>query len=627
MITVNSSKNEAVWGTYTPPAPLDVTFGEKKTDDGTTFTGGSGHITAKYYNEDTSSGSGSGSDPTPEAGNTDYYLHIGEQNAFVTNTAIKFTWNGSYYYASYNVETAQADYPFVINTKNTALGESDKASSAQSVTTYASTWNPDSISFKYEPNYASNNYYGYSCFKFALNASGTIYITFTPSGGVAFRSSVSASSGGSSGGSGTGYTGEGTDMPSGEPVPYGKVAVFTAQATYTSDSDTYAFAEWVDGSDNTLSKDLEYVVKITEAKTVYARYYKVFKLSAFDSYVKDNSTTVRFVTAPPKNITVKHGADTYTYNFDGTAPGGHPGTPDDPNATYPDPLPVNSGGTYGQGNYIQYLAGDEITLIYSAMASSETFKGVFYNNSVEYYLAKPSALGYIPHDYAADHTLYMDFAYYEAGQIPSGLPSTTVDPSTHSIKFTGTQDYKNIDVEVGTKRKVYFSDYTNAIIGSKNTDDYYADGEALSETTGENPKQLTVRAAKSSSQTNVIVGSNVEFYRATAEGGKGEALTTTEVTTTYELSVTNDESRASSSADGTALVISGKMPAFDLYIELNMTNSYTIKLGSKLVSDLNGSKTKLREAATAVTAASGGTTLTCTTSCRFGRRFSFCRNR
>ena len=164
---------------------------------------------------------------------------------------------------------------------------------------------------------------------------------------------------------------------------------------------------------------------------------------------------------------------------------------------------------------------------------------------------------------------------------------------THSIKFSGTQDYKNIDVEIGTKRKVYFSDYTNAIIGSKNTDDYYADDEALS-VTGD---QLTVAAAKSSSQTNTIVGANVEFYKATAQGGKGDAVSASDIST-YHLAVTNATSTSTSSANGTALVISGEMPPYDLYIDLNMTNSYTIKLGSKVVSDSLASKTRLAEVAT-----------------------------
>lgn len=622
-IVTDGTADNYVAGTTTATATVvaenkTVTFGAKKTDNGSDFTDLSGAVTAKYYDEDTSSGtgssgsgsSGSGSEAEPAGG--PYYLHIGKQNGFITNTAIKFTWNGSYYYASYNVDTANADYPFVINTKNTPLDDSDKSSSSQSVTVLASDKNPDNISFNYCDR---QDYGGFDCFKIVLPSATTFYITFTPSDGVVFRSSVSSGSGssgsgsgGGESGSGTGYTGEGTAMTSPQSVPYGKVAVFTAQATYTSGTDTYAFAEWVDGSNNTLSKNTEYVVKITEAKTVYARYYKVFKLSAFDSYTK-NGSTVTFVTAPPKKITIKHGSDTYVYDYDGTA---LPGNPDSPDAgiTKPQALPVASGGTYGQGNYIQYYAGDEITLTYSAMASSEILKGVFYDNSKDFYVAKPTSGQFVAHSHPTTPAIYMNGAYYTPTQLNNRtFTGVTADNDAHSIKFTGTQDYKNIDVEIGTKRKVYFSDYTNAIIGSKNTDDYYADDEALSETTGTNPKKLTVKAAKSATQTNTITASNIRFYKANADGTKGEEVSRD----TLGITISGTSSTSSSSSDGAELVFNGNMPAYDLYIDLNMQNSYTLKLGTKIVSDLGGSKTRLQQAATTISIA-GSTTLNANTS-------------
>lgn len=603
-IVTDGSADDFVAGTTTATATVvaenkTVTFGAKKTDDGSTFTDLSGAVTAKYYDADTSgsgsSGSGSGSDPEPAGG--PYYLHIGRQNDFVTNEAIEFTWNGSYYYAEYTVETANTDYPFVINTKNTALGDSDKSASSQAVTTRAANYDPDNIYnnvFNYLGDY--NTYSGYGAFKIiAKNANTKIYITFaSTSAGVVYRSSIT-SSGGSSGSSGT--SGEGTTMTSPATVPYGKVAEFTAEATMTVSGTTYYFTHWVDENGDELSTDNPYSITVNANKTVYARYYKVFKLSAFDSYTSDG-TNVNFVTSPPKVITVKHGDETFIYTYDGTKATGNPDSPDGNHAAA---LPIES-GTYGQGNYIQYYAGDEITLYYSAMASSEIFKGVFYNNSENYYVAKPTVAQYVPHDYSAGKTLYMNSNYYET--VPSGLPSTTVDHDSHSIKFTGTKDYKNIDIEIANKRKVYFSDYTNAVIGSKNTDDYYYDGEALS-VTGD---QLTVKAAKSASQTNVIVGSNVDFYKATAEGGKGEALTDSEIST-LGLSVTNATSTSTSSEDGTALVISGNMPSYDLYIDLGMTSSYTIKLGSKVMYDPfeNPAKTRLAEIAT-VTIKEGSTT-------------------
>ena len=329
---------------------------------------------------------------------------------------------------------------------------------------------------------------------------------------------------------------------------------------------------------------------------IEARFVKTLKLSAFDSYTSDSST-VTFVTAPPKTITIKHTdydsvnptSTTYTYTYDGTKAKGNPNSPD-AGETPPAALPIES-GTYGQGNYIQFYPGDEITLIYSAMASSEIIKGVFYNNNANFYVNKPEVGQFVAHDYAVAHTLYMNSAYYDS--VPAGLPSTTADPDAHSIKFTGTQDYKNIDVEIGSKRKIYFNDYDNTVIQSKNTDDYYYDGEDLS-VTGD---QLIVKAAKSATQTNSIDATQVRYYKATAEGGKGTELTAEEKTD-LELSISGSTSTSSSSDDGAALIFNGKMPAYDLYIDLNMANTYTLKLGSKVIADPFESKTRLAQVAT-----------------------------
>ena len=605
-IVTDGTADDYVAGTATATATVvaenkTVTFGAKKTDDGSTFTDLSGAVTAKYYDADTSgsgsSGSGSGSDPEPAGG--PYYLHIGRQNDFVTNEAIEFTWNGSYYYAEYTVETANTDYPFVINTKNTALGDSDKSASSQAVTTRAANYDPDNIYnnvFNYLGDY--NTYSGYGAFKIiAKNANTKIYITFaSTSAGVVYRSSITSSSGSSGGSSGSsGTSGEGTTMTSPASVPYGKVAKFTAEATKTVSDVTYHFAEWVDGSGNKLSSDNPYSITVTADKTVYARYYRVYKLSAFDSYTSDG-TNVNFVTSPPKVITVKHGDETFIYTYDGTKATGNPDSPDGNHAAA---LPIES-GTYGQGNYIQYYAGDEITLHYSAMSSSEIFKGVFYNNSTDYYVAKPTAEGFIAHDYTTEHTLYMNSAYYAS--VPSGLPTTTVDNDDHTIKFTGTKDFKNIDVEMATKRKVYFSDYTNAIIGSKNIDDYYYDGEALS-VTGD---QLTVKAAGNASQTNSINKNNVKVYRADANGQPtGDPLSG--YTVSYD-SGTDPVTNSGASDSTRYIIISGTMPSYDLYIDLGITSSYTIKLGSKVMSDSFENKTRLADEVANITIKEGSTT-------------------
>lgn len=336
-----------------------------------------------------------------------------------------------------------------------------------------------------------------------------------------------------------------------------------------------------------------------------ANFIKVYKLSAFDSYEKTGNTDndVHFITAPPKSITVKHtGADgvvtTYTYAYDGTLPKGNADTTTE-GCTHPAALAIKS-ASYGAGNYIQYYAGDEITMTYSAMATSELIKGVFYNNGVNYEIIKPTAKQFVSHDYDAEHTIYMASTYYTAEQLGAkSFTGVTVDQDVHSVKFTGTKDYKNIDIEIATKRRIYFSDYTNAVISSKNMDDYYYDNEAIS-VEGD---QLTVAAATSATQTNSIVGSGVKFYKANSDGSKGDELTSTEKTE-LDLSITNATSTSTSSANGRALVISGNMPAYNLYIDLNLTSTYTLKAASKLVSDLGNGSLYLKQKATTVTVGS-----------------------
>ena len=350
--------------------------------------------------------------------------------------------------------------------------------------------------------------------------------------------------------------------------------------------------------------------KVTDNFTLKAMFVQVCKLSAFNSYEKINDN-VTFVTAPPKKIEVKHTdsegtSTTYTYSYDGTKSQGNPDSPDVVNAS--GTLAIAT-GTYGQGNYIQYYAGDEITLTYSAMATSEILKGVFYKNSTNFYVNKPTSEQFVAHTHPSTPAIYMNSAYYTGAEIDSrSFSGVTVDNDAHSIKFTATDNYKNIDVEIGKKRKVYFSDYTNTVITSKNTDDYYYDNEDLS-VTGD---QLTVKAKQSDVQTNSITATSVRYYKANADGTKGDELTADEKTA-LGLSITGSTSTSTSSADGEALVFNGHMPAYDLYIDLNMSNSYTLKLGTKIVSDLGGSKTRLQEAATTISIA-GSTTLNANTS-------------
>lgn len=144
-----------------------------------------------------------------ETGDTTYYMHIGVQSAFRTSSGVEFTYDSSnsLYYASYDL-VKDKEYPMVINTTSGSLGDANKSSSTQNVTSLASSWNPDSIQFDYF-QYNTNNYDGYDCFKFKTQTSQTVYFTFASgSSQLIVRSTLPSS--GSGGGSGLTTASKGT---------------------------------------------------------------------------------------------------------------------------------------------------------------------------------------------------------------------------------------------------------------------------------------------------------------------------------------------------------------------------------------------------------------------------------
>lgn len=153
-------------------------------------------------------------------GDTTYYLHIGETHNFTkAENSFAFTYDSvnSLYYASYEL-TANKEYPMVICTTSGALGDGQKSSSNQSVTSLAAQYNPDSIQFNYF-EYKSNNYDGYDCFKLGTKTTQTVYFTFTStSSGLVVRSSLPGG-GGESGGD--------------DPTPSGGTTTDTANAAST----------------------------------------------------------------------------------------------------------------------------------------------------------------------------------------------------------------------------------------------------------------------------------------------------------------------------------------------------------------------------------------------------------
>ena len=360
----------------------------------------------------------------------------------------------------------------------------------------------------------------------------------------------------------------------------------------------------------------------TATAVVTANFNSVYYLSAFDSYECPDGEHVKFITSPPRLITVTHGGTTYTYTYDGTMTKGNPDTGSDPEhsgttTSNPDGIIAIGNNSYGAGNYIQVYGGDTVTLTYSSMASSEMIRGVFFNNDIQYRTVAPTAEQYVQHDYNPARTLYANSTYYD-GETATYIASQTyplsdsnIDQSAHTVSFTATGNVKNIDIEIAAKRKVFFSDTTNAVIQSKNTEDYYYNGEALSGSTA--AKYLTVKAAGSSvGQTNTIDKSNIHIYEADENGVSTGVDITSSFTLTYSTGSSAITNSGGTSASSAYIKIDGTMPNNNIYIDLGVTSSFAIKLGSKIMNDFAGTWTRLASPAD-VTLTGGSSNLTAST--------------
>ena len=269
----------------------------------------------------------------------------------------------------------------------------------------------------------------------------------------------------------------------------------------------------------------------------YACYRKQYVFCAFRSYNYSAGTSgqIIFIASPPTKYKIGDNAAT---------------------------------GYTEQGAKFAVPAGDTLELTYSSLASSDCIDHVYYDDT-NYTTATPSA---------------ENFNSSNQHEITSGM---TVDQSAHKVYLQMTQNYKNIHISLGTKYKVFFSDEKNAIIHSKNVDNYYAPGEDMSGTT--EAKYLTVKAAGNASQTNSIVSANVKFYYCNSTGeytdASGNLVDTPVEITSTDLAFEAGDSTNSGATDGTARKITGTMPNTNVYVDLGLATTYDFYLGSYMVSD------------------------------------------
>ena len=335
-----------------------------------------------------------------ETGDTIYYLHIGVQSAFRTSSGIAFTYDSSnnLYYASYNLINDK-EYPMVINTTSGALGDGDKSSSNQTVTSLASSWNPDSIQFDYF-QYNTNNYDGYDTFKFKTQTSQTVYFTFASgSSTLIVRSTLPSGGSGSGSGSGSG----GTVSSSGKL----DAIYFKSNGTSFWQKDNARVKAKVTYSDNTNFKDYmtfipnssdTYVLPVDSSKVVSK--VQFFRVDPNDETDWNNSN----------EITVTAGNNLFTY----------------PASKWSDESPTQSTYTTMSGYIPDILGGSRIMFYYGDTFHNGDGNHVKYLNDGS---SDVTSVTSIKRDPANDQTGY--FNYYDSNN--SLTSSSNFEASTACI--------------------------------------------------------------------------------------------------------------------------------------------------------------------------------------------------
>ena len=454
-----------------------------------------------------------------------------------------------------------------------------------------------------------------------------------------------------------------------EPAGYKFVGWYVSDSDSVGSSTPLALSTAIQGTSGIYTytagtKTLSFTMDTTCDLHYYALYKKIYYITVYDSYHYDVDPTTGaksnfvFKTSPPRTVTATNaqGTTTFTYAAGNITQRGEDnygnGSGTGPNANTGAAAHIVESGTFYEGNQLAVLAGDEIVMTYSTLSSSDAISGVFFNNSIRYtteleydnLYTNRVYQGYHTtvngaetgtgeddkwnYTYAQQTTLYADPDYFRSETVPgtetlvtAAIASATannnpyratVDQDAHTVTFTVTQDYRNIDITLASKRQIVFSDTANVKINSINSDNYYSVADDIS--TGETAAtRLAVYAKGNADQKTTITLANVKFYYYNAEKGwftdasgakladqtQPVELTGADNTITKNISAGTSITNNYTSSDSSAYIyFGGTMPNTDVYVELNVNVVYKMYIGSKIVSDTVASKTYLAQVAT-----------------------------
>ena len=570
-----------------------VTYGAKKTDDGSTYSDGGGTVAAKEIEYTAGSGS-----------STREYLYLWwsgsdnpEQHTNKVN-AVKAT--DDCYYGSF--EPSGNFYFNITDSSSSATAGTQKLNSS-------TTADKDS-------NFADwttvSNWGSYYIGKGYLNSGTTVYIKYDPTANkVTFRNAnysyTPAGSGGSSEGTETEIKTLGTSP---DTITYNHRVRFTATA-----NSGYSFVGWYNNANGTgdpVSTDRVYTsADLTDDYTLYALFKKQDFITLYNSYEFINNDWT-FVAAPPRKVEIGSGSSMRTFIY-GTGLSTQRG----------EEYVLTDSGTYYEGNKLVVFPGEKIKLYYSTLASSDAIKGVFYNNDIRYsteleydnlYLNRVKRTGDPPtedgwetgdddfgkdgYPFTTTTTLFADPDSYDddAAVIINDYKSGYVaqdgmNEREHTLEWTAQGSYLNIDIELANKRQLHINgdDWSGITITGMNDEGYYYNGEHVGNQTG---SETELKVALDNSDTTRTYAFAKTYSVKDKDGNALSGFTITpdnETTPTYY---------TIKSTDG--------MPAKDVYINIDVVEKYNMKLANIVVSDASTDKrTMLTETSGDTTSSTG----------------------
>ncbi|MBQ3329716.1 MAG: Ig-like domain-containing protein, partial [Ruminococcus sp.] len=361
-----------------------------------------------------------------------------------------------------------------------------------------------------------------------------------------------------------------------------------------------------------------------------AKFRGVYFLSIYNSWMQDTNNDWQFVAAPPRKVEVGTGASKRTYTY----AKGIAATIGEDNAVSLGAAPtehhiVDTTGNYHEGNKLLVYAGEEIKLTYSGLASSDAIRGAYFNNALRYtceeeddnlfyhrtyrsggygkgttadpYHDMPA--GEVPdddwdYDYAVNTTLYA-FEYYYPEPAATTIRTNDdnyiaeIDQSAHTITWTATQNYMNIDLELDYKYKVNINKFTGykSVLNIENMNDegFYYNGENFDKSSGGTDRRFKISIDSSSDTTGTY---SFTDYNGSFVDASGNPAVVTGVAVVGKKS---DGTNAASASEVSYFVVQGNMPNENLYIELPIQKTFKIQMSNIIVTDTAIHRTMLTE--------------------------------